>query len=156
MIAERVRPASAAAITGLTVRTVQALALRGEIPGAAKLGGSWTFDVKALKRFKIELDRRKAEAALPKPEPIAEDTVYVVRCGYRVKIGFTTKLAHRLYTLQTGNHRDLELLVSFPASRAIERDLHQKFADLHVRGEWFKLQKPIKEWLWSEHRVTVR
>lgn len=48
---ERVRPTDAVAITGLSLRTVQALALRGEIPGAAKLGGSWTFDEAALRNW---------------------------------------------------------------------------------------------------------
>ena len=49
--AERVRPQAAVTITGLSLRTVQALALRGEIPGAAKLGGSWTFDEAALRNW---------------------------------------------------------------------------------------------------------
>jgi predicted DNA-binding transcriptional regulator AlpA len=48
---ERVRPQDAVVITGLSLRTVQALALRGEIPGAAKLGGSWTFDEAALRNW---------------------------------------------------------------------------------------------------------
>ena len=48
---ERIRPHDAAAITGLRIRTVQAMAARGEIPGAAKLGGSWTFDEAALRNW---------------------------------------------------------------------------------------------------------
>lgn len=61
---ERVRPTDAVAITGLSLRTVQALALRGEIPGAAKLGGSWTFDEAALRnwireRTQCPQDRRR-------------------------------------------------------------------------------------------------
>lgn len=61
---ERIRAAKAAAVTGLEIRTVQALALRGEIPGAAKLGGSWTFDEAALRnwikeRIQCPQDRRR-------------------------------------------------------------------------------------------------
>lgn len=48
---ERIRPRQVAGITGLTVRAIQAMALRGEIPGAAKLGGSWTFDEAALRNW---------------------------------------------------------------------------------------------------------
>lgn len=46
---ERVRVDDAAAILGISGRTVQALAARGEIPGAAKIGGLWTFDEAALR-----------------------------------------------------------------------------------------------------------
>jgi len=48
---ERIRASAAAAILGLEVRTVQALAARGSIPGAAKLGGTWTFDETALRNW---------------------------------------------------------------------------------------------------------
>lgn len=46
---ERVRVDDAAAILGISGRSVQALAARGEIPGAAKIGGLWTFDESALR-----------------------------------------------------------------------------------------------------------
>lgn len=46
---ERVRVDDAAAILGISGRSVQALAARGEIPGAAKIGGLWTFDEAALR-----------------------------------------------------------------------------------------------------------
>jgi len=48
---ERIRPRDAAAITGLSLRAVQGMALRGEIPGAAKIGGCWTFDEKTLRTW---------------------------------------------------------------------------------------------------------
>lgn len=41
---ERVRAAEIARITGLSVRKVQEHAAAGQMPGAAKLGGIWTFD----------------------------------------------------------------------------------------------------------------
>lgn len=37
--------------TGLSRRTVQAMAARGEIPGAAKFGKLWTFDRMKLARW---------------------------------------------------------------------------------------------------------
>lgn len=49
--AERVQSSAAAAITGLKLRQVQSLAARGEIPGAAKIGSLWTFDLAKLRRF---------------------------------------------------------------------------------------------------------
>ncbi|MGG5812569.1 helix-turn-helix domain-containing protein [Falsiroseomonas sp. CW058] len=43
-MAERIRPPAVSEITSLSVRKVQEMAAAGKIPGAAKLGGSWTFD----------------------------------------------------------------------------------------------------------------
>ena len=49
--AERVLVAQACRITGLSRRNVQDMAARGDIPGAAKLGGRWTFDAATLRRW---------------------------------------------------------------------------------------------------------
>jgi len=48
---ERIRAFEASAILGVEVRTVQALACRGELPGACKIGGVWTFDEAALRAW---------------------------------------------------------------------------------------------------------
>jgi Helix-turn-helix domain len=40
----RVRPTMVAQMTSLSVRKVQEMAAAGQIPGAAKIGGVWTFD----------------------------------------------------------------------------------------------------------------
>lgn len=48
---ERIRANQAAAILGMNKRTSQAMALRGELPGAAKIGGLWTFDEATLRSF---------------------------------------------------------------------------------------------------------
>jgi hypothetical protein len=42
---------TATAMLGLSARAVQALAARGDIPGAAKIGRRWTFDLDTLRRF---------------------------------------------------------------------------------------------------------
>lgn len=45
---DRIRSDAAAQQTGLSVRQVQAMAARGQIPGAAKLGSVWTFDPRVI------------------------------------------------------------------------------------------------------------
>ncbi len=57
---ERCRSDSALLITGLKLRQLQAMSARGEIPGAAKLGRTWTFDLRKLRRWVRE---REEEAA---------------------------------------------------------------------------------------------
>lgn len=41
---ERVRAAEVRRMTSLSLRQIQDMAAKGDIPGAAKLGGVWTFD----------------------------------------------------------------------------------------------------------------
>ncbi|CAH1662073.1 HTH_17 domain-containing protein [Hyphomicrobiales bacterium] len=60
---ERIRIPAAAEILGVEPRTVQALALRGELPGAAKIGGLWTFDPAALRSWIKSQERLCQEKA---------------------------------------------------------------------------------------------
>ncbi|RTE92887.1 DNA-binding protein [Bradyrhizobium sp. LVM 105] len=55
---ERVTTEMAAKILGLPARTVQDMALAGEIPGAAKFGRRWTFDEQKLRNY---IRRREEE-----------------------------------------------------------------------------------------------
>lgn len=48
---ERIKLREAATILGGNTRTVQALAARGQIPGASKLGGLWYFDEAAFRKW---------------------------------------------------------------------------------------------------------
>ncbi|WP_372891109.1 helix-turn-helix domain-containing protein [Sphingomonas sp.] len=49
--------AGAQAITGLSYRTLQDLASRGEIPGASKPAGRWLFIVADLRRWSNRVNR---------------------------------------------------------------------------------------------------
>ena len=57
-----------------------------------------------------------------------------------IKIGYSGKDEpdERIGKLQTGNPRELVLLLTHPGDRSFERILHKQFAFLHVQGEWFK------------------
>jgi hypothetical protein len=57
----RIQSAAAARILGVSQRSVQELALRGELPGAARIGGVWTFDSERLAAF-VSQRERDAEA----------------------------------------------------------------------------------------------
>src|SRR5262249_1759055 len=48
---ERGSANEAAEILGVPVRTVRAHASRGELPGAGKIGGRWTFDLIKLRQY---------------------------------------------------------------------------------------------------------
>jgi excisionase family DNA binding protein len=151
---ERIRAIEASDILGVELRTVQAMAARGELPGAAKVGKLWTFDEKALQGFLPAF--RESQERPAKPPVEKRDIVYVVQCDYRVKIGYTANLPSRMHALKTAHHRPLRVLVAFDGDKATEKALHERFAALRVAGEWFALRKPIKEWLRDEHGVWVK
>jgi predicted DNA-binding transcriptional regulator AlpA len=65
----RIRPAEVARITSLSVRQIQAMAAAGKIPGAARLGGVWSFDL-----AKIDAWVRAAER-----EAIRQDYKFTTR-----------------------------------------------------------------------------
>lgn len=60
---ERIRINDVVLKTGLAKRTIQKMAQRGEIPGAAKLGSVWTFNRIKLARWISDAERRCAAAA---------------------------------------------------------------------------------------------
>lgn len=56
-----------------------------------------------------------------------------------IKIGYSEGNPYRrLNAFCTGNPRELKLLVSIPGGREEEQALHERFADLRVKGEWFR------------------
>lgn len=66
----------------------------------------------------------------------------------RVKIGFS--LGHpdeRLAGLQTGSPVDLVPLGIVLGGLTVERKLHQRFAELRVRGEWFSHRGKLRTFL---------
>jgi hypothetical protein len=67
--AERCLIADAVAIVGVPKRTLQALAARGEISGAAIIGRRWTFDIDALRAYVRERELASCHSDKPHPSP---------------------------------------------------------------------------------------
>jgi uncharacterized Zn finger protein len=74
--------------------------------------------------------------------------VYYLRFGDRVKIGTTTNLALRLVAIPHD-----ELLATEPGSLALEKQRHEQFAHLRVRGEWFSHAGALADYI-DSLRVT--
>ena len=56
-----------------------------------------------------------------------------------IKIGYTYNLKNRLCALQTGNSQKLSIVhvqESYTPYK-LEQDLHKKYIDYHIRGEWY-------------------
>jgi hypothetical protein len=77
-----------------------------------------------------------------------------------VKIGTTRVPTQRLNQLQTGNPQLLYLRFSIPVERAgwLERFIHQQYAHLRIRGEWFEFSQDIIDWFRlaekNQHQAT--
>jgi hypothetical protein len=83
--------------------------------------------------------------------------VYFIKSGDDglIKIGWTNDVDSRLATLQTGSPEVLSLLALVIGAQADERRLHQKFAHLRVRGEWFQDCAEIREYIRAIGRGEV-
>jgi predicted XRE-type DNA-binding protein len=60
------------------------------------------------------------------------------RAGSLVKVGYSADPLSRLNKLRADNPREIRLLGVIAGDTALEAQLHERFAALHVRGEWFE------------------
>lgn len=72
-------------------------------------------------------------------------TIYVARCGDRIKIGISIDAVQRVRNLATVAG-PMELLAAFPGIREDEQRLLQRFAPIRVFGEWFAATPELLEW----------
>lgn len=73
----------------------------------------------------------------------SQPLIYLVTAkveDYPVKVGFSTKgrLAERFIQLQICMPYDLDVMMVHPGDKTVEAELHERFNELHLRGEWFK------------------
>jgi hypothetical protein len=65
----------------------------------------------------------------------------------KVKIGYTTNLGSRLRSYRTGSPHEIQVQHVRSGSREAEQALHRKFANDHIKGEWFKRSVAILEYM---------
>jgi hypothetical protein len=74
--------------------------------------------------------------------------VYFIADGAgHVKIGYTVDVASRLNSLQTSTAFELRVLAVLKGGAETERQLHERFAEHRVRGEWFRLVPEILDYV---------
>ena len=67
-----------------------------------------------------------------------------------IKIGYTTypeTYKARFITLQISNPHKLSMLGTMPGDLEDEQVLHERFANNHIRGEWFKPSESLLEFI---------
>jgi hypothetical protein len=90
-VMKRCKIDGAVARLGLGPRTIRSLATKGKIPGAAKLGDVWTFDVVVLEAF---ISQRELETWQNGRRPLGDVTGGATRSGVVVKPGVTRNAGH--------------------------------------------------------------
>lgn len=73
--------------------------------------------------------------------------VYFIRAGDAIKIGFSAQPKRRILDLQTSHHVELELLAWVPTNILTEREAHQRFGHLLIRGEWYQAGSDLMEFI---------
>lgn len=74
----------------------------------------------------------------------------------RIKIGYSKTPSNRLRVLQTGSPEKLAILNVIDGGLDKEKEIHNKFAHLHVNGEWFRNTKELYDFIYShpEHYLA--
>ena len=80
--------------------------------------------------------------------------VYFLTDGEYVKIGYARNVNSRINTLQTGMHRDLERLFTYPcydkeSAIKLEQYAHRLFSKHHINREWYDILKILKSENWK-------
>jgi len=67
--------------------------------------------------------------------------LYLIKCQQFYKIGVANDVKSRLAQLATGNPFDMQTIAiyAFDNASVVEASLHQAFAGLRKKGEWFQL-----------------
>lgn len=69
--------------------------------------------------------------------------IYFILSDHAIKIGFSIEPKRRLESIQISNHHTLEVLAAVPTSLITEREAHKRFQHLRIRGEWFRAEKEL-------------
>lgn len=81
--------------------------------------------------------------------------VYFVRAGQFIKIGFSCDVRARVDSFRIGCPYEIELLGTVLGGAKKEHEFHRRFRDLHYRGEWFRLDGELAEYVREEFEVTA-
>ena len=88
--------------------------------------------------------------------PSLDETVYFIQCGDFVKIGFTRGTAEsRLAAFSTASPHDFTILATVPGGQRLEKNLHKLFAEYWHRGEWFRYEGSLLEFIGYLHKVNL-
>lgn len=99
---------------------------------------------KALTAFYDLSDAQRRRAKQKEAQAELDGIVYFIGIEKLIKIGKTMKLGKRLSSFSYPN---IKVLATEPGYTIREAQLHDKFQGLRVRGEWFRAESPLLEYI---------
>lgn len=81
------------------------------------------------------------------PDRKTEGFVYFIEAGGHIKIGFTINVQSRVAQIETSTPFTVTVLRQEPGTMATEAAYHIRFAAQHIKGEWFRFEGGLKEFL---------
>jgi hypothetical protein len=81
--------------------------------------------------------------------------VQVISSG-DIKIGYSTNIRSRISTLQTSIPEKIKLLGYISGDLGKEKELHKKFRILRLRGEWFRCDSSIIDFLNENNEMMLQ
>jgi hypothetical protein len=112
-------------------------------------------------------DIRGSGTAIP-PRP---GFIYLIRSGPHYKIGMSKDPRRRFRQIAFGTSRELAIIYTTDSLSgeaelvhtirtddmpAAERQLHERFADKRIKGEWFGLSRKDVNWLLEQKEIKLR
>jgi hypothetical protein len=88
-----------------------------------------------------------ANVVVPPLGPNCYGHVYVIGFADYVKICWSEHVEERLFDIQKHAPEKLVLYTLFAAKKVTEGNLHRRFKDMRLRGEWFALTCSLKGWV---------
>lgn len=95
------------------------------------------------KNYQLRIEQERTDhAALAVARDVVGQvaTVYYMRIGNRVKIGYSTNLDLRVATINPE-----ELMATEVGDMKTERQRHEQFKQLRTHSEWFRLEYPLTD-----------
>lgn len=106
-------------------------------PFCSRLGRTARFTLDDINRLRAAIDELSRRPTF----------IYFVEAAGHIKIGKADKWKKRLSGIQCSLPVKLTRLLVLQAHVGFETDLHEKFAAVRVRGEWFKDCREIRDFI---------
>ena len=81
--------------------------------------------------------------------------VYFMLAKNLVKIGFSNDPKKRAADMQTAIPERLEIVLKMKGGRELEREMHARFKELHIGGEWFAYHGELAAFMEGREHVEL-
>ena len=82
-----------------------------------------------------------------RPMKTSDPIVYFIEGDGKIKIGVAQYVESRLRVLQAGSPVPLKILAVCPGGYERESELHKRFADTRLYGEWFEASEDLMDFI---------